>query len=137
MCKCPPTLYDEWAPKLGLSEPDPGVPGGPGLTYVKTFALFVGWQWRQENCPPGRDLEVALFLGSFSEESLVSQLEQGLTWPAIGSALPPNPMTGAKVPYGSGMLIKPPNQKPLFRRLDLVKLSREFRENVARVFPNG
>ncbi len=137
MCKCPPALYDEWAPLLGLQPPDPGIPGEPGLTYVKTFALFVGWKWRQENCPPGKDLEVARFLASFSEESLIAQLAQGNTWPATGKSLPANPLTGDKQPPGAGILVPPPDGRPLFRRLDLVALSREFRERVTRVFPNG
>ena len=100
--------------------------GAIGLDFMAAFAVFVAQRWRREGAPKGRAEAVLLLTAAFAHDSLMAEFRAGRCFPVTKDLR-------ADLP-GHGILVRCPDTT-LGRRLNLATLYEEFRDALARVFP--
>ncbi len=123
--ECDRKVLDHWVEhNLGLIMGS----GAFGLTYMQTFAVFVGWRYLKEGAPLNRATAVVEYVSAITMENMAYHFSQGDTFP-----VPWQMREGIPKP---GIMVKPPDNV-LGRRLRLDTLYREFQYHLTRVFPEG
>lgn len=119
-------MIDEWTKTImPIQTGEDGL--SKGLTYMQTFAVFVGWKWLSEGSDSYRAATITCYIGQLSLQVFDENLAKGCNFPVIVKN-----RKGKAV----GTLIPAPD-KVLSQRLRLDKLFAEFKANIARAFPNG
>lgn len=97
--------------------------GAQGLDYYATFAVFVGWRWKEEGAPNSKVTDVCSMVASMTMEFMEHEFNFGRMFPVMG-------------PNRRGIMVVPPDSR-LGKTLNLKILLAEFQYNVAKVFPKG
>lgn len=129
---CPAAVLDQWA---GLDGDKP-LPlqygcGASGLNWMQTFAAFVGLKYLHEGATTRRAYALVLYVGGMAQGQMEHDITQGLSFPVPAYLFPPG-----ERPPGGGVMVEPPHF-PLGQRLNLKVLYEEFKERVAKVFPES
>lgn len=131
---CPGRAIDAWveAGNLPLQRGDD--PKNIGLSYMQTFAVFVGYKWLCEGAEPQRASAVVTYVGNISREFMLQEFGKGNSFPGMVSV--PNKIIGGP-PEIRGIMVKTDMRNPHMRRLDLATHFDEFLTRLDKVFPGG
>jgi hypothetical protein len=125
---CKPQVIDCWVGvQLPLQRGDN--PNDWGLSYMQTFAVFVGWKWLQEGADAQRANCVVAFVGNISREFMLQEFGKGNSFP--GMVQVPNKVIGGP-PEIRGIMVKPDRRQAIMRRLDLATHFDEFLTQIDR-----